>query len=174
MRKRWGVRMSRKAWAATIAVALATATLVAGGLVWAAVVNAPPGPFPEYDKLPPPPIDATPPPTVWPEGFWEWPPVSNRGPSTAGSEVPGIGRLPPNIYVWFRPSFVAPVIGYRNRPPGYGLGVVNGKSRIYVSGTSLWDPYIAPGEEGVFDWLYERLGVAKGSEQFSGPLEQAK
>jgi hypothetical protein len=57
--------------------------------------------------------------------------------------------------------------------PGVWLGIFDGKSTIILAaGTQIWNPVIAPGEEGAFDWLYEITGVKKGSEMFSGPVDQ--
>ena len=173
--------MSKKRWMITVAAALAAATMVAGGLVWAAGVNAPPGPFPEYDRLPPPAPLPTPPPTVFPPDFWgprSVPTPPGTGLSTAGTKVTfGSGsttktvQLPANVYVQ---RIVPPwsIVDCYHPPwcprfPTFDLAVVGGKATITVAADLtlwIWGSDVAPGEEHVFDFLYEALGVARGSE----------
>lgn len=169
-----------------IAAAAVTAVAVAGGLVWAAVVSAPSvtvPPPPDAPVLPYPPL--TPPPTVLPPDFWgprPRPEQPGTGLSTAGTKVTfGSGdktktvQLPPNVYVraianpWdmidcFFPRCAA--------LPAFLLQVVGGKLGVTVDADlTIWmdTGWMLPEEDRAFDWLFDGLGVAKGSEIRVGP-----
>ncbi len=179
-------RMSTVAWffagVATVAVAFVLVGVAVAALGSPPAQQPPPSVPPTFGPYTYPPgvfpegFNPTPPPTFYPPDYWEpktsWIPVD--GPSTAGSRITISNRtgqtlqLPPNTYLNGR---LEGEDACYYSPCPYGgviLGVLNGHSYITVSGNEIWDPIIASGEEGVFDWLYREMGVAKGSERHTG------
>ncbi len=189
MRGRFG-RLSTIAWFFA-GVATVVAVLAVAGVV-AAALGSPPAQQPPQSAPPfvtplaytstlpifPAGVNSIPPAT--PPAFWgpkEYKPTT--GPSTAGARITTnakTGRttqLPPNIYVsglikegdiiepnpQFCPCF----------PPDNGviLSILGGKSFLVVSEDKIWDPMISPDEEYAFAWLYQDLGVVRGSESWS-------
>jgi hypothetical protein len=186
MKQRLG-QMGMATWflagAATVLVTLALAG-VAAATLGSPRTQLPPDTSSQSEILPPgvspDGVVPTPPPTVYPPDIWGPKPVpTTTGPTMAGIEVDvdtnSIIQLPPNIYLKDHWTLLDCVMGWRcPRGRGVMLGVLDGESTIMVSGGHIWEPEIAPGEEGVFDWLYAELGVAKGSELRIEPVGNAK
>ncbi|MBI4202452.1 MAG: hypothetical protein HY532_04985 [Chloroflexi bacterium] len=162
-----------------IALGLLLVVSLGAGVVLAMVSSQSPG------SIQPPPPGATPP------DYFPTPPITPspyplpelkscwKGPCTKGFEIGVVGMknitLPPDIWIHLSASEVLCDSIITCPPPPLTI-LTNGRSYITVAtgedaagrGTPrLYDPDIAPGDKGVFDFLYEGTGIAKGQEKFS-------